>query len=133
MPQSFKTEVVLMASTALVADTLSSAGNIVVASEDLSVGTDKDAQGSHDMDIELDVTTAPTTATRVELYEARSSSKTAGEFSDPKLINVFQGVKTTADQYRLTVPLLSPACRYYLKSIGYGLTATLNGVPITAG
>ena len=125
MSLAFGTEFTAQSSQAGTADTEVTAGTT-----EIDVGTGSNAAGAHLLKFELDVTSAPSTATRVDLY--LNEGNTTGTYSAPRYVGSFVNIGTSADLYSLTIPVEFEFATTSWIPIGYNLTATLRCVPISA-
>jgi len=122
MAQTFRSQVTAQSSQAGTADTRVTAGTTVLNSE--SAGN---ADGAYEVLVELNVTSAPSTATYAKLYVEESNDGT--NYATPKVVGVFLGIGTSAGRYSVRLHNVSPKMRLTWEPIGYNMTATMYARP----
>lgn len=115
--ERYKAAFECQASTAITADALS-AGTVVEF--DTTAGSNAD--GCDEAEIEIDVTVAPATAARCEIYMQALEHDLLGNSAN-KLVGS-AAIETTADKYLVKINGLSEKGNIVLKAIDYGFTAS---------
>lgn len=123
MGQSFRSQIAAQASAAAAADTFSAGSQTVV-----SMLTGANAEGAYNHHVELDVSSAPTTATYAELWISESNDG-GTSYAAYKYVGTFEDIGTTPDKYSVDIEVFAPTCKFKWKPIDYGMTAALNVRP----
>ena len=122
MGQTWLTSVAVQSSQAGTADTRVTAGTTNLDTTDTG-----NADEAYEAVIELNVTTAPSTATFAKLYMEESEDDT--NFGAPKVIGAFLNIGTSAGRYTVRVYDLPPLARFTWEPVAFNMTATMNARP----
>ena len=105
------------ASAVIVADTVSGGGTI-----EFNTVASGNCDGCEDAEIEIDVTSAPATAARCEVYMRPLEHDGAGNSADKLMGSI--AIATSADKYIVKIRDLSEKGNIVIKAIDFGFTAS---------
>lgn len=122
MGQAFRTQYTAVSCAAVTANSYSTGTQTVM---NLSSGQNTD--GAYEVHLELNVVSAPSTATYAEVWIAESQDNS--NFAEYKFACTMQGLLTSAARYSETIQVSAPYAKLIWKPVTYGCSGILTASP----